>query len=716
MIKSKMWICALMLFFAAVSAKAQDTMQNTGDDTTHVYRIHVLGRAYADKVALRWAPDEYVTWKILNQYGYVVARERLGNDDYDVDTLALVKPLSLEALKQHFAPTDSLAAVAAQMLYGKAVTLDNTETPPGTPGSIMEVYEEQQTYYSFGMLAAEMRLDIAEAMGLAYVDKTVKPGETYNYFVSSNVPDSLMMVMANAVLGVKPAPFKPDSLSVELTDSIDDAGNISLIWPHTSYSTYDIERSDNGGSWQKLNKQPFFMLTTDGSSDMRENLYTDHNVEAGHTYVYRVKGRDAFGEQSLPCRERRVYYRGLSNIVAPVMRAYEFLPCDTAVLARISFHKAEEESDYIGFLPYYRPGGDGMGLIMPLAKELTKDTVLTLNLTGLGNGYISALAFDKNGNSIEGMALPIQMNDGMPPSPPAGLRAAVSPLGVVTMAWQPCPEKDVAGYEVYFANDTLHTFVQISGTDFNDTIFIDTLSLNVNERYIYYRVHAVDFSGNRSDASATLAVLRPNFEPTITCRIDTAWQEGEKIYMRWNASMRKDVAIHRVFRRIQGSHDWELIGLVPVEAVKDATFEIVDSVPYLQGKRYIYAVETLNIIGVSSGLSMEYGVLHEGPRMLDVVIRLQGKYEEKGRKTVLAWDAGARPVDVPFWYVVYRRAAGEEHFHARMSVPEKEAMYEDYLLESGKEAEFYVAIQFEDGRVSTPSNVVKVVRPQAPVE
>jgi hypothetical protein len=255
-----------------------------------------------------------------------------------------------------------------------------------------------------------------------------------------------------------------------------------------------------------------------------------------------------------------------------------------------------------------------------------------------------------------------------------------------------------------------------AATQPRDTIFIDTLSLNVHERYIYYRVHAVDFSGNRSDASATLAVLRPNFEPTITCRIDTAWQEGEKIYMRWNASMRKDVAIHRVFRRIQGSHDWVLVGLVPIEAVENAVFEVVDSVPYLQGLRYIYAVETLNTIGVSSGLSMEFGVMHEGPRMLDVAIHLQAKDDEKGHKTVLVWDAGARPVDVPFWYVVYRRAAGEEHFHARMSVPDKEAMYEDYLLESGKEAEFYVTIQFEDGRVSTPSNIVKVVRPQAPVE
>ncbi len=46
-----------------------------------------------------------------------------------------------------------------------------------------------------------------------------------------------------------------------------------------------------------------------------------------------------------------------------------------------------------------------------------------------------------------------------------------------------------------------------------------------------------------------------------------------------------------------------------------------------------------------------------------------------------------------------------------MSAAPDERMFNDYLLRPGESAEYYITIQFADGRESKPSNIVKVTAP-----
>ena len=51
---------------------------DTIGDTRHWFKLNVIARTYGDRVYIRWAPDEYVPWKFLNGYGYLVQRVIVG--------------------------------------------------------------------------------------------------------------------------------------------------------------------------------------------------------------------------------------------------------------------------------------------------------------------------------------------------------------------------------------------------------------------------------------------------------------------------------------------------------------------------------------------------------------------------------------------------------------------------------------------------------------
>ena len=130
-------IMPLMLTAQTISPQA------TATPDRHWYKVSVLARAMGDSVLVRWAPDEYVPWKYLNAYGYEVVRV-CREENTRIDTLARnIHPIRRREFMSRFAENDSLAAAAVQLIFGKGTSLDQTQSAPGTPGSILEVKEEQ---------------------------------------------------------------------------------------------------------------------------------------------------------------------------------------------------------------------------------------------------------------------------------------------------------------------------------------------------------------------------------------------------------------------------------------------------------------------------------------------------------------------------------------------------------------------------------------------
>ena len=709
--KIAIWLVGALMPLALT---AQTTAGRRAVPDRHWYKVSVLTRAMGDSVLVRWAPDEYVPWKYLNGYGYEVVRICRQANTTLIDTLARnVHPLRRREFMSRFAENDSLAAAAVQLIFGKGTTLDQTQSTPGTPGSILEVKEEQETLFSFAMLIAEMRPDLARAMGLMFVDRTAQKGVTYDYKVNPLVPDSILPVQGGISFGVDNRPYRPDDYTTEITDSVIAPNNVQIYWTRDGHTVYDIERRDNGtGPWRVLNERPYLPSQVNPALDSNRNMYYDQGLPIG-TYEYRIRTYDAFGLRSNPSAVHRVEIPDLVPPAIPVLQRIEIERPGDQVLARLYWRKDTVEADFEGFAPLYYHEQMTMGQWLPLTEKLLArtDTTCLVNVTGLPTGTLVIAAYDTAHNVAMSVPMPIRISDVKAPETPQNLRALVSPTGLVTLRWNAPPDRDVRQYEVYKANALDHQFTRITPTDLRDTLWLDTISLNLNQRYVYYKVKATDWSGNGSPLSEAVAAPVPDFTPPMTCRVDSIAMDDEAIRIWWIGSNEASVKYHRVLRKLKGDDHWTLIATVDADSLLDNTFLMEDRPPYDQDRRYYYAVETLSHMGASSGLSMQQSFLFRGPQVFQVPIKLFAGTGQRDGSVRLGWETGALPPTVAgadYYYCVYRKSKGKDGFRFVSSAPKDDPTYLDYTVKPGETAEYYVKIKFRDGRESIRSNTASV--------
>jgi len=209
-------------------------------------------------------------------------------------------------------------------------------------------------------------------------------------------------------------------------------------------------------------------------------------------------------------------------------------------------------------------------------------------------------------------------------------------------------------------------------------------------------------------------VTRPNYIPPSVCRADSVWVTDDAINIWWIQSNEADLDRHRLFRKLQGDDRWTLMGVYSADSLRqlDNRIRFKDSPKPNMRKRYVYAVETINMSGVTSGLSQTQSIKFTGPRLVNISLKLFGSYVKDGHETRLAWERGNVPDYGPWHYCIYRKGADDKDFQFLLAAKSDETQFTDYLLRPGQEAEYYMMIVYDDGRRSPRSNVVKVTAPK----
>lgn len=747
-----------LMMLDSVANDSTATMAIYNNDQPPKQQIFLLPRTYRDKICLRWAPSDYVVWTSLNKAGYVVLRSDMKSLKFD--TIAVVKPMSLDGFKTRFGADDDLAGAAAEVVWGDHTT-PNTDAAEENhnPMTAAQAADDYDQVFSSAMMLAELRFDLAEAMGLGYTDRKVQKGQTYMYIVKANMDNKQVDIWNNPVFIKMDEPFKPKKIDVEITDSVGAPCTVKLYWPWTGYSSYDIERRQlsvnpgdslmsapsNAEEWQAVNKNPYMMLKNMAMPEDVLMQYTDAPPCPG-VYEYRLVGYDPFGDKSLPSDVHRVT---VTDMVAPMSASLTRIVVDYPdvdhTTAHIYFAKDTIEADLKGFMPMYRARvkvadnpmlkkgkkADKKAREAMEQMEVTgewqqmsptwlspTDTVFHCDVSGLPSGDVCIMAADTAGNVSQSLHQFMFLRDYKAPTPPDSLRANVSPNGLVVLRWKPSPELDVRYYEMYTANDTTHTFMKIGDIENGTTMFVDSIAPGLNQAYIYYEMRAVDYSGNMSQPSRRLQVVRPNFIPPHMCRIDSLYNDETHVYMRWIQPDENDLAYTRLLRRKRTEKDWEVIGVYPADSVRaQGNFiRFIDHpVPDMKN-RYEYCMEAYNLSGVSSGFSLVSSVLHAGPKILNLPIALMGNYRPDDKETVLAWELKAAAEAVPageWWYCIYRKGPDDDDFKFLLTSPKDKTNFSDFLLAPGQSAEYYVKIRLTDGRFSKNSNTIKVTATNA---
>ena len=684
------------------------------DSVTTGFSVHVLARAKGDRVLLRWAPDEFAPWYLANKYGYNILR--IGKDGV-VDTLQKnLKPYTIEQLKERFEPNDSLAGAAAQMLYGAGTELNMAIGVDGAEG-IMQVYEEQQTRYAYAMLLAEVRPDLAEAMAMMYTDETAAKNAEYTYVVTTDIPEKELNMSYQPVI-VKNVKEKPLPYDPVITDSMGvDGRSIRLFWSRTpQFSTYDIERLDEKGEWIKLNERRFMTLFTQEDESTVQNIFEDVDLEPG-TYSYRICGYDTFGEKSAYSKVHTAQLADVIPPTAPVIIQFNVeRPTENTIMADVIWEKNIIEPDFLGYnVYYYNAQVDSVWVKLNERLLDPEMTSFRCEVTFLGTGHVTVVAVDTLNNSSAAMPQELFIADFTPPTAPTGLEYVMSPTGSVMIRWNKNPEPDVAGYHLYYANDSTHTFLQKHGKMSRTPIMFDTLQVtNVIQRYTYYRVKAYDFSGNESAFSPILTVKRKNYDPPRPCRIDSVWQDTKRVYMTWFPSSEDDVEKFYVYRRVHGEEYNTLINVLTKDSVKNGRLLVVDSPVPDSKKRYYYHIETMNETGVTSEPSYETSFLFKGETVLPLTLRMGAAYRNDDEQVYIGWDISGitrEMLEAGLYICLYRKWNDDDIFRYVKSLDINEVSTVDSYMYPGDKAEYRIRVRSKDGRISPYSNVVEAVVP-----
>lgn len=695
-------------------------------------KINILTRTYGDSIVLRWAPDDYASWKFLCNKGVNILRTEEGKTG--TDTLVMnLKPATLEEFREKYSETDSLAGMAMGSLYNQEfLRQDQTSDPTGGIVSIYEIYQEQQMTFGVAVLMSELRRDLADMLAMRYIDRNVKKGSTYQYYIVPTEYDETghVVIDAGVTNELKNEKYKPEPFDVTMGDTIVSPQSIRLWWERRNYTSYEIERRTKGSSsWKRLNDKPYVIMFPE--QEEQDCFYGDQLENPG-TYEYRVFAHDPFGDLTEPSPIHTVVFPDLVPPSAPMIKYIEIDRPDennpgAEVWANIHFEKDTLEEDFVGMIPMYYHEKATNGEWKPLIDRehiLTPtDTVCRVNVTNIPSSLLVIAAYDTAQNVSYSIPQLLRVSDMRPPKAPTGLKAKTGfgenekgePIGLITLTWDALPDDDINYYEIVYANDSTHQFMQHQhGTVHGDTVFVDTVAVDVNQKYIYYKVRAVDYSTNMGEYSELLQVIRPSLVPPSVAHLDSAYVDGKGVYMKWVAGNDEQMAYHKVYRKlIDTDKTWTLIKVCDADSVKAANdfIEILDKPKENSYEEYVYAIESFNYSDISSGLSLQYVTRFTGDPVFPVSIKLHGDFDSDRKMTKLAWESSDLPEGKDWYFCIWRKGPEDDRFMFLMSAEPDERDFSDFLLRAGQTAEYYIQIQMEDGRESVPSNVVNIKAP-----
>ncbi len=753
-------ITSIALLAAGISAGAQQTTTPTSGQDGHnphttvkrervlplvTTKIKLLTRAYGDSIVLRWAAEDYVSWKYLADFGVNVLRVPKDSTlrGLQIDTLAYaLKPLTLEQFQAKYPTTDSLALVPQGVLYGEAENLHWEQE--GTMGRTLEDNSNQDLSFGFAMLVAEWRRDLATDMAVRLVDRTAEAGKTYDYYVQPTrwENDGHLIFEPGVAEDVKNVPYVPQAYTPRMVDSLSTPHTLTIGWWDAEHSSFEIDRrqvSDLMGrsretDWQRVNTKPYVSMVEQPEGE-DYCLFGDSVPELG-VWEYRIRAYDAFGDLTEPSPERRIVVRDVQPPTAPTLK-YVVLERPeedpmAKVIANIVWEKPDKEPDLAGYRIYYNPmRGDG-GAWRPLNIDMISpaDTLYTVDVTGLSTGMVYIAAIDDSGNEARSFTQQLRLQDYKAPDPPQNLRATVMPIDLdslkahkdlkveVVLSWSPCPDDDLAYYDLAAANDSTHEFVNVNQMGIRENVYTDTLVLDVNQKYIYYRVRATDISSNIGLWSRWIEVERPHLSPPTTAHIHSSSQDDKTgIHMEWVVGADADMKYHSLYRRAGEGGKWKRIGRYDADSLRahDNMIIVDDNPPYLQTERYYYFVQSTNASPFKSQ-SLAVSFRHRGPRNLDIPIKLYASYLERQGETRLAWEVDEKllPSDGRGYFCIYRKGPGEDEFTYLRNVELTERSYSDHQMrpsDTEQQAEYYIHVQYADGRSSQDSNTVTVKAP-----
>tara|TARA_R100000935_G_scaffold58920_1_gene99947 strand:+ start:18450 stop:20411 length:1962 start_codon:yes stop_codon:yes gene_type:complete len=586
-------------------------------------------------VLLRWAVDQPLAWKTANEVGFWIERatiSRNGEAVVPIERKRLVaQPLKPKPLEdwEVLANQDQSAAILAQALYGDSFEVS---TPGNQMGQVFAINDELEQRFTFALVAAEQNYEASKLAGWAIEDETVMAGEKYVYSVSVATPGQSISNIKNGTVYASPDLFEALPKPIGLTGFFSDK-KVGLSWNFNLlqhvYTNYQVERSKDNVSFEKLNGVPLFSAQKPKGATEISLFYTD-SIPNNTNFYYRVKGKTAFGETG-PNSE---VIQGMAEAdLGFVPRIYQKqLPTDNKVILHWEF---KEEGNKLIDKFELRKANTNEG---PFSTVIDNISIAARKITyeGLDRvNYFVIAAIGKNGVESESYASLVQPVDSIPPSPPSGLEGVVDTIGIVKLSWANNLEEDLGGYRIYRSYNPNNEFSEVTRATLIKTSYVDTIAAANLNREIYYKILAEDQRYNRSQFSNVLTIEKPDNIPPSSPILNNYEVTTDGIILLWIPSSSVDVASHKVYRKKGSAQEalWEK--LHESSSSNDSTF--IDSTVE-EPSVYSYTVVARDSTGLESLPSKPINIMWNGRNIKEEDIKFSGTVNRELRFINLIWN------------------------------------------------------------------------------
>lgn len=558
--------------------------------------IKVLARPQQNKILLRWATTTPLSWKLSNQYGFMIERytvirdkKILSQPEKKIINATPLKPQPLDNWET-LAKKDNYAAVIAQAIYGKDFELSGGDSKGLT--KIINQANELEQRFSLSLYAADNSFAAAKLAGWAYEDIDVKKNEKYLYRIISAIPKNKLNVdSASAFVGIadyQELP-KPSDIAAVFGDK-----TIMLSWDYSIlknyYNNYFIEKSIGGKTYNRLSDLPVTNLNDKENKPSNRMYFIDSLGDNNINYHYRIIGVSPFGElgpASLPVtgkgkqllaqvpniRNTNVNEKGV------VEMEWVFDEAGNDLIKSFTLNQAKKEQGP------YKPVVEN---INPNNRKISFDKPYTTN-------YFTITAVAKEGQSKTSFPVLVQPIDSFPPAVPTGLKATIDSNGVVVLKWNQNIEADLLGYKIFRANNKQEELATLTSSVHKKCIYRDTVQLKTLNSKVYYAVASLDQRYNQSHNSMVIEVKKPDVVPPSAPLFTDYQIKNDSVILHWINSSDDDIVKHELYRVSKTTTQAELLG-----TFTDSTNFYVD-VNADPGKQYEYNIVAVDESGLKTG-------------------------------------------------------------------------------------------------------------------
>lgn len=704
---------AIALSIVHVTSFGQTTKEL---DRALEHRVGAIAKRYADSVVIRWAPSTSALWVKSKTSGYRIERAELRGSQAGAFAALVDAPVTpwtpaqwdqyAAALKSEDMNVMGPIVVAALLSDPSMDPADYPTNDPGQLDALREARSKFEMTYSMAMLAAERNVDAATGLGMRFVDKTARAGVAYRYRVTL-LGDTKPYIVEAGTVDVGPEPTVVSMENAGL--SVDELDRSALIkWNNsTGHSTYDVYRSLDGLSYEKLTASP--MLTLRNGVAPATSSYLDSNLTNYTTYFYKIVGNNSFAETDV-IGILKAMPRDLTPPAMPIaVKALHEGLRDVVITWEMT---EPVSSDLVGFLIMRDTAVDGTFERAIVEKPLEKGArqFRDQNVILGGTYYYQVVAVDTARNAVRSMPAYVAFADSIPPRPGILVKGTMDTNGVVRIVVEHPADRDLMGYRLLHANDPSHEFTvrrdlfnEDSMFSRNDTIIIDTLTVRTLTKNAYYQVVALDYHYNESSVSNTLVVPRPDIIPPVAPVIRDYSVTDSTIDLDIVPSSSRDVRNHVVLRRLLDAANPDRIAWDSLSRAGRRDSVFTDRSPS-RARTYQYAVIAYDSAGNKSPLSNIVSITRVDNMMRPTVRDLSASYDSTSKNVTLRWSY--ETLDEPHSFVVYKRTASGLQAYALV----KDAARREYIdVSDGRRDDVYaIKVVCTSGAESVLSATAKV--------